>query len=100
MGPVRNLKCDYDSLQKEEFNCSWIAPADLHGDIRNYSVKVKLEDEFVYSDFTNFCNYTKEYAFNGVRGFNYEVIVNALTPIEGTPSSTGINFINSGGFSI
>ena len=96
MGPVRNLSCDYDSLNGETFNCSWLPPADLHGDHCNYSIKVRVDGRLAHSGSTASANYILRRGFIAVRGRNYEVTVRTKTQPEGVPASTKINFINSG----
>ena len=98
LGPVRDLSCDYNSLIYEKLNCSWLPPADLHGDQCNYSIKVRLDGKLIHLDSTASTSYKIRPGFAAVRGRNYEVSVMAKTSVEGVPSSTTINFINSGKF--
>ena len=95
-GSVRHLTCTYDSLEEEHFKCSWLAPTALNGALRYYKIQVKLGDQLIYSDVSRNVNYKKRLDLHLAKGENYEVVVSVMTHSEGLPSSTKMNFINSG----
>lgn len=83
-------------MEEEPLKCSWLAPSEIHGIFRNYTIKVKLDGQLIHSGFTKRTIYKKKPDFVAIRGHNYDVIVSAMTHTEGSPASTKINFINTG----
>ena len=80
----------------EPFNCSWLAPPDLQGDVHNYSIQVRHNGTLIHSDFTTVNSYADRPGFVAVLGLDYEVTVRVITHAEGAPSSTKIDITNSG----
>ena len=78
------------------FKCNWLEPVDLQGDVHKYSILVWQNGTLIHSDFTTISSYAERPGFVAVLGLDYEVTVRAITNAEGVPSSTKINFINSG----
>ena len=93
-GPVRNLQCNYDTLRRPPLSCKWNEPEKVYAPIKSYHVNVIHESKIILQ------TELKEPHFEAdsllVQGGISIVSVRAMNHVEGMPSETRVNFINSG----
>ena len=89
-GPVRNLRCNYRQSRHIPLICEWDAPQQLNGQIQYYHVKIRHNNETIYS--TTEKNPRWNSTLKLKNGDMYVVSISTVTYAVGPTVSTQIVF--------